>query len=205
MKGLARDPLHRWATAKQMAHALEQAVPPASTQEISAWLRSVVGDRLTSRAKMIADFEADTETPSVDVATRSEAPTVVTHDAPRSLTTTTKRRALPFVVGIASSAIVMAIVLVAYRWLGSSEKPIVLQNVATSKWQMPTGEPVVATPSSASMPSALTKPPTVDGTARPPLRGPDKGVAPNLPRPEKDCDVPFYIQDGVKKWKPECL
>jgi serine/threonine-protein kinase len=57
LKGLARDPEHRWATAHEMAAALERAWPTGSAREVGEWVRSVAADPLGARAASIAEIE----------------------------------------------------------------------------------------------------------------------------------------------------
>ncbi|MBK7401441.1 MAG: serine/threonine protein kinase [Myxococcales bacterium] len=44
LRGLSADPRERFATAEQMAMALEVAVPPATSSEVATWVRSLADD-----------------------------------------------------------------------------------------------------------------------------------------------------------------
>jgi serine/threonine-protein kinase len=56
LRGLARDPANRWATAYDFAMALErQGIAPPS--EIGAWVQSIAGEVLARRAEMVAEIE----------------------------------------------------------------------------------------------------------------------------------------------------
>lgn len=57
-RGLAHDPLQRWATALDMEVALAAAVSPAAPSEIAAWVRSVGKTFIEERDQMIAAEEA---------------------------------------------------------------------------------------------------------------------------------------------------
>jgi serine/threonine-protein kinase len=57
LRGLARDPAQRYATARDMAAALERAAPAIRAPEIGAWVAALAGDVLTARAAVIADME----------------------------------------------------------------------------------------------------------------------------------------------------
>jgi serine/threonine protein kinase len=57
-KGLAARVEDRWRTAAEMEEALAEALPPASSQDIGAWLRALGKDFLEGREKMIAAEEA---------------------------------------------------------------------------------------------------------------------------------------------------
>lgn len=53
MKGLARDPKQRFATALDMANALEGALAPATQSEVARWLDRLIGDELRNRARAL--------------------------------------------------------------------------------------------------------------------------------------------------------
>jgi serine/threonine-protein kinase len=57
LRGLSRSPSERFASAAEMALALEQAVPPATAREVSAWLVSLAGDALAKRAALVTDMD----------------------------------------------------------------------------------------------------------------------------------------------------
>ena len=99
MKGLARNPTDRWATALEMATALERAHRAATSMELGAWLASEQTS-LDDRRRLLAEIES-----------RPSAWTGV-DPAPRS-------RRWPWVAGAAALAIVAAGAL-AYRTYGGS-------------------------------------------------------------------------------------
>ncbi|MBL8608750.1 MAG: serine/threonine protein kinase, partial [Myxococcales bacterium] len=60
MRGLERDPARRFATAAEMAQALERTGGVASASEIAAWVRSLAGGLLAQRAATLAAIESRT-------------------------------------------------------------------------------------------------------------------------------------------------
>jgi len=58
LKGLERDPSLRYASALDMAIALEKAVPVASQREVAEWILSVASEELEQRAERIARIES---------------------------------------------------------------------------------------------------------------------------------------------------
>ncbi len=58
MKGLARDPASRFATAREMALALRSSVAIASSIEVGAWVERLAHEELDVRAARIATIEA---------------------------------------------------------------------------------------------------------------------------------------------------
>jgi eukaryotic-like serine/threonine-protein kinase len=65
LKGLARDPDERYATAHEMALALEDAIPPATPRRIQEWIHGIAADVLARRAKDVAEIEIDSAVSSV--------------------------------------------------------------------------------------------------------------------------------------------
>jgi serine/threonine-protein kinase len=57
LRGLARNPANRWPTARAMALALEDSVPPATAPHIGAWAARVAHNTLAERAATIAAME----------------------------------------------------------------------------------------------------------------------------------------------------
>ncbi|MBW2527310.1 MAG: serine/threonine protein kinase, partial [Deltaproteobacteria bacterium] len=61
MRGLAANPEDRFATAREMAQALEKAVPPASSADVGEWVEQLADQALSSRAARISIIESDSE------------------------------------------------------------------------------------------------------------------------------------------------
>jgi serine/threonine-protein kinase len=57
MKGLSRDPLARYATAREMAIDLEQCVPLAPPREIARWAEELASDTLRARSQLVERIE----------------------------------------------------------------------------------------------------------------------------------------------------
>jgi eukaryotic-like serine/threonine-protein kinase len=58
LKGLARDPANRYATAREMAAAIEACVPIASAMKVAEWLGALIGPTLAARDAIRADIES---------------------------------------------------------------------------------------------------------------------------------------------------
>jgi len=56
-RALMKSPDARFATAREMAQALEAAVTPASSRVIAEWLQRILGDRLEKRAAQVERME----------------------------------------------------------------------------------------------------------------------------------------------------
>jgi serine/threonine-protein kinase len=72
MRGLARDPAQRFATAREMALALERAFGVVAPSEIGEWVEAVAGAELTKRAATVAEIESSSVS-AVSGRTWSEA------------------------------------------------------------------------------------------------------------------------------------
>lgn len=58
MKGLARDPAERFATAREMAESLMKLVPPAFPTEVGAWVEELARETLAQRRAILAEIES---------------------------------------------------------------------------------------------------------------------------------------------------
>ncbi|CAN5510637.1 hypothetical protein BH09MYX1_BH09MYX1_25520 [soil metagenome] len=59
LKGLALAPENRWATAREMALALEEAVSPATQTQVATWVEQIAAKALAERSARIAVIEAE--------------------------------------------------------------------------------------------------------------------------------------------------
>jgi serine/threonine-protein kinase len=67
-RGLAQPPAERFATAGEMALALETAILPATQFEIGAWVESLARQALEDRSRLLARLEVPTaDSPTCDV------------------------------------------------------------------------------------------------------------------------------------------
>lgn len=58
LKALERDPSRRYATAQEMALALENAVPPAPTRHAGKWVEDLAAEALRIRADIVRGIDA---------------------------------------------------------------------------------------------------------------------------------------------------
>jgi serine/threonine-protein kinase len=66
LRGLSREPERRFATALEMAEALERIVTPATAREVGAWVERIAGGTLRSRAECVARIEAEASPPFLE-------------------------------------------------------------------------------------------------------------------------------------------
>jgi serine/threonine protein kinase len=68
LRGLHHDPAKRFATARDMALALEACVPPATTAEVAAWVTAMAGQALETRAAWVHAIESNPDLAEPTVA-----------------------------------------------------------------------------------------------------------------------------------------
>jgi eukaryotic-like serine/threonine-protein kinase len=64
-RGLARDPAHRYPTAREMALEIENCIEAVRPSMVGAWVSRLAGDALAERAKRVAEMEG---APSTNIA-----------------------------------------------------------------------------------------------------------------------------------------
>jgi serine/threonine-protein kinase len=78
LRGLAREPAERFASARDMARAIERALPLAPTSDVGEFVEKIAGPALAQRAERIAKIESSSHalkvpTPSVGAMRASDA------------------------------------------------------------------------------------------------------------------------------------
>jgi serine/threonine protein kinase len=234
MRGLERDPAHRYASAREMALDLERCVGIVSASEVGTWVERWAGPALSKRADLVAEIEgspvphlservAPTESPVRDV------PIDVALDAPGAPAGPSSGRSE--VSQVTASAIVRRLVQSKRRVavLASVAFGLAVAAVIAVATHHPTGTVAATAPTipSAPHPSATaetpqqTVTPTVDVETLPAATASSDGkraqpVASATARPpgqpatgksnRPDCNPPFVIDDkGHKHYRANCL
>jgi serine/threonine-protein kinase len=218
-RALAREPQERFATAAEMADALE-ACGTASASEVAAWVADMAADTLAQRSVAL---EALDQLPAPDALVR---PVDVAPSPPRG------RAPLVALVVVALVAAAATVAFVSQR---SAPEPAVASPSASAPTRAaeppaPVGGgptvatpdvtgPTVATPAPVAGPTVAAPTPVAGPTVAaptPPAKGPTKPHPPptepavarpaETPAPSGPCDPPFTIDaSGVKRFKVECL
>ncbi|HZO16687.1 MAG TPA: protein kinase, partial [Polyangiaceae bacterium] len=193
LRGLQRAPEARFATAREMALALESAVQPATAAEVGLWVAQLAGSALASRAERIAEFERSQPSLEATMPLPEAAPLEVTtllgstmalEEPPRS-----KRRLWPWIVGPAAAGL-----LFAARAATREPAPLELGRAFDPSW----GAVAIMTP--APEPATSSPKPT----AAPKARASKARTAP--PKPTTRDERCYTLDDeGVWRIKPECL
>jgi eukaryotic-like serine/threonine-protein kinase len=219
LRGLERNPELRFATARDMAAAIEAAIDVASAREVGALVEATCGEVLQARARLVAAIEAkrppDAATPppfsrSTGVTAKSA---FYDADATRVDGAPPKRRG---VFPVALVATVVALALGAAITLTRSESAMVPS--PTSATTAPSEAPVVAASPAPNEAASVT---TTASAASSAAATPAAAPAPRPPRPraattataaaaaaaaKPDCKIPFRIDaDGIRLPRSECF
>jgi serine/threonine-protein kinase len=192
MKGLARNLSTRWATAKQMAAALEAAAPRATVAEVEAWVSRQAPAELATLAERVREIEESTI-----VSLSREVP------QPRS------RRG---VLVVAGAIAVTAVAGIAGGWAlarapraSSTPAPAAGPIVAPSTVMVETPPPPASEPSPTPA-VAVSTPPKASAPRLGATRARSTAATSSPSTPAVDCRVPWTIDDqGNKKYNPACL
>ena len=198
MRGLQRRPEERYATALDMARALEETGTAGTRREVGAWVRAVAGGEIDARASKIEGSVGTSEDAS-PVATEivGEPPParVLLFDVrdgdeppPRR-----PRRARAALAGVTVAALGGS-ALLWFSMSGSQRMPSVAREAAQETLDATAPPPPVRVAPADPSTIASAAPP------KPPRRR-------HIAKPtQPDCDPPFIIDaDGHKMFKESCL
>ncbi len=213
LRGLAREPDMRFATAREMALAIEQTIGLASPSEVGEWVEMVAGDELQRRAQTIAEIEVASLQPMPpERSERSRVampPTSEPHSQVSSISVS--RPAISIAPPRrANSARIMVSVFALLALVGGGLGVMAMRDVLAPArhgepkvWDGDPKRPLALIPPVAVPQRATREPPPEPRVVRPP---PPPPIAPRTPR-ANPCDPPFTIDPatGRKKYKMECL
>ena len=207
LRAVAFDKRARFATSQEMAEALAAAVPPATREEIAAWIQSLAADQLDARAQLVRSTEAcddplDAPEGAAKESTADGTAVVTRVDVP------VRRRPKLLRAALALALIATGAALALVRF--TPGRPTVTAVAAS------------AAPPAVASAETLTLQPVVMSADTPPVASDTTEVDPKLPtsrprvRPAAHaavakgaraaCDPPYSIDaDGVKHYKPSCL
>lgn len=127
-RATAPDPADRFATTREMAMALEEAVRPALARDIAAWLHDVAGDRIERLAETMKRIEGDGQlAPASSRSSMSRPPSGTIRVAAGSITRTG---------GMASSVPSPSSVFASLQPSATTEAPLA-PAPARRSWTMP--------------------------------------------------------------------
>ncbi len=218
-KGLSREPGDRFATARDMATALDRAIHATSAREVGDWVAATASEILEQRARHVADMEASSSEGSrvvggvVADVPRETAADGDTQSTDASLVSTQRlprRRASAWVV-VAIAAVGIGGAAAAFAEVHRTEPdpaPVASSIVLAASAIEPATPASSSPPSTAPEATSSASPPVVVSASsepRPPLpRSGHPGAAPPA-HPPLDCHPPYEIDSlGKRHWKKGC-
>jgi len=225
LRGLSVEADGRFATALEMAVALEEIGPVATTRQIGAWVAERAKESLARRAQMVRELEEargdegdkPAEPTDVDV---TFVPAVAAVPAEAELTPSPVSRAgglppphrsrrLVGALAVATAAALIAVLAVVGLKTARREAPAAPASSAAAVLP-PTPAP---TPSTESAPAATPPAPvSAAASASAPTATPTRGRKPSqkptgASTPSRPgCDPPYTIgPDGTHRFRPECI
>jgi len=213
LRGLSRDPRRRFATARDMVHAVRSALRPAAAAEVSDWVESVAGSTLAARASALVAIErGDVTRPRADAGRPSagaggatgahdddDAPTAMLSRPPRR----PRRPRAPWVVVAASvlASGMLAAVALSSRTVDS--RPSRARSPGSNE-----PPPPGAAPSAIDLADGATRPAesaAIDSLT-PGVSTVRKPRTPAKPSRRGDCEPPYTTDtEGTRHYKLECL
>lgn len=232
LRGLARDPALRFATAREMALAIEQNIGLASPYEVGEWVEHVAAEELGRRAARIAEIESSSlgapaasspkiglsagpaEPPHSQVSSISVSRPAISSGVPAKKSSAKKLLAffaVLTVAGLALGGIALQGMLDGSARAGQpnevdrEKEALDLRGPATGSAKVGAAGLAAAAALSAApaVVAASPPPPIVRGAPSPP----PPATPPRKPTAGKACDPPytFDAETGRKKYKVECL
>ena len=194
LRALSLEPAERYADADEMARALEAAIPVAPVHVVEQWVKENAGPELALHAERIALAESASLSP----AGSPEAP------PPEAAAKAKPRHRLRSILPMAlAAALVGAVLFLSMRGVErATTTPSRAQEEdsatgPTSLISTGTGPAGSASAPPAGVPSLAL--PTPPASAR---------THPTVPRSStttRVCNPPYYVERGIKIFKPECL
>jgi eukaryotic-like serine/threonine-protein kinase len=216
LRGLSRSADQRFATAKQMAVAVEAAIRPAATREVGEWVERVASDVLQKRARRVSEIErgtaisvedgrapenASSESAQVEAPVDTNASEIQVFT---EVTPTPRRRARLWIATALVAPVLLSVLLLVQRRPAAPSPP-----PSPSASSPGPGAP---RPSAAEAPAGSAVPeeaaPSILPSASAPPGASMHPWSPRRPASSPrtvDCTPPYtFDNNGVRHWKPGC-
>ena len=233
-KATARSPADRYATAADMARALEERARPALPAEVSAWLEEVAGEALRERAALVGELEkrprceatllSATEGASAEQPARPPAADLAAPASGGALGPASDRDALEMSTEVqpvrprplgrriaATSAVVLLVLAASAAVLYPPRRATEPSAAAASGADRPSASSDLdppAEPEPKPAPEPKSEPRVEgDGAPSPKRRTPiQRGTGRVTEGSRADCSVPFRLDSGGRKiYRRECI
>lgn len=220
LRGLARDPALRYASARQFAVAIEQTIGIASPSEVGEWVEAIAHEDLARRAARVAEIESASLGFHPRIATaapdRVEVPSQVSSisvsrpamSAPPPARGPAARALVVALASIALAAVGVGAFATEDAWRGRAlaRRPPNLYGREQPRALSVRGSDIFSTKANASGPKATPAPTRRTHAPSTAARSPAAAPTPPPPVAPKDCDPPYTVDStGHRKYKLECL
>jgi len=212
-KALSKDPAARYATALEMAQALEVWGPGVAASRIGAWVDALSHDDLAARRLRVTEIESSKDADGRGASVETSDPTKSAQAV--SVHASSPERARRTGVWVVPVLVATGVVTAGYA-LVLRQRPVA-REAAGAEAPEPTTIPSAtsAPPSGAAVPPATTS--AASASAHAAASAPARATtnvhpAAVVPRAapsasaKVDCTVPYTLdEDGRKRYKRECL
>jgi len=207
-RGLSARAADRFASARQMAQALERIIAPAPAREVGEWVLRCSGEELGARAERVRSIESASEVTALPrsgpVESTAPEPELAGVSPSAGAASLSPRRRTWTTLAVSAALVVAA----AMGFLVSRA----VQSAPTEAAPL-ASEPAPASPAPPATPQSEPEPPTAASLEPPPpptpSAAPPRAGAPpvtRVVRPKSDCNPPYVVTaDGVRRYKPECV
>jgi serine/threonine-protein kinase len=199
LRALERDPDLRFATAREMALALQAAFDLAPASEVEELVERLAAKELASRAALVADVESRSahSLPAADVVLDAVTPSAARVPRRRAVT-------MPLLGGALFAALVTVFAVRPRSGVAAPEPTSPSSPTSSSS----SSSPPAAHSGVEPAPASSSTPPAFSGVRPPAPAAPPRVSRPHhsgAPGSKSLCDPPWYLDSaGLKKWKPEC-
>jgi serine/threonine-protein kinase len=225
LRGLAREPAGRNASAKDLADELEAAVEVAPPRRLASWVEGLAGDVLARRAERIGEIESSTSDPPVQLLARTSAPAsgsaaapapgVQIAEGPRSEVVSVRdiplrRRsqrmlAVSLVASLVLAAALGSRLLLHIRGAAPAAGQSAPSSSADEESSANATASAAAAPPASALPSSSASDPPPPLSPGPAARGVTRRARPPLPNRPNACTPPYTLDaDGTRHWKHGC-
>jgi len=125
LRALSRDPEFRYATAREMAADLDEAMRPASSIQVAEWMEGTVGPVLAARSALVASIESGAGAPVLALPSQTElrsSASVVSHTLPTTPPPAQRSRTL-LGAAILGALALFVVAAIAFRMGASGSQP----------------------------------------------------------------------------------
>jgi serine/threonine-protein kinase len=212
MTALARDPAARFASARDMAQALEASTGVASARRVAEWVEALAGDRLTARRRRLVEIERAPTLPEHAADPAALVPPLAEPltGLDGSITISPRRRRWSLAaagVGLTLVALLLARFITSGSVADATEAPPAMPTPSATPEPVGAGRqgadatPAPSAPSST--PDPAVKPPSAPTSG--PARTSSRKGDPKPAGRAAPCAVRTYVdKDGITQFTKDC-